>query len=177
MSFQETDRVWIRHFLGYSALFLQADPRLENAITSIQAVAENGQRPDASSENFVKGLLYGTAAVHVPCPPNGSTISSGVTPGPTAQNVTFATPATQGLIEIEKQLQATWGFAFAAGKQSTATVDPVRGVSLLRSEGRRLAASIARMLGLNSVRADMFSPGQPIVADDPFTASSKQDWL
>jgi hypothetical protein len=58
MSFQEIDRVHIRDALGFSALFLQADPRLEAAITTIQSVATpGGTRPDDSSENEVKAIV------------------------------------------------------------------------------------------------------------------------
>lgn len=51
MAFSEQDRVYIRQYLGYAAIWLQADPRLESAITTIQSVADGGSRPDSSSEN------------------------------------------------------------------------------------------------------------------------------
>ena len=35
MSYAEADRVWIRRYVGYGAIFLQAEPRLENAITAV----------------------------------------------------------------------------------------------------------------------------------------------
>lgn len=50
MAFVEGDRVQIRRYLGYAAIWLQADPRLEAAITTIQAVADGGSRPDNTSE-------------------------------------------------------------------------------------------------------------------------------
>lgn len=55
--FLESDRVQIRTYLGFSALWLQADPRLESAITNIQAVADGGTRPDTSSEVQAKSLV------------------------------------------------------------------------------------------------------------------------
>ncbi len=58
MAFAESDRVQIRHFLGFSAIFLQADPRLENAILSVQAVTDpGGTRPDNSTELQIKALI------------------------------------------------------------------------------------------------------------------------
>lgn len=56
MAFVESDRVQIRHFLGFSALFQQADPRLENAITAVQG-PPNGTRPDSSTEAQVLALV------------------------------------------------------------------------------------------------------------------------
>lgn len=48
-TFIESDRVKIRKWLGFSAIFLQADPRLELAITSVQAIADGGSRPNDST--------------------------------------------------------------------------------------------------------------------------------
>lgn len=71
-------------------------------------------------------------------------------------------------------------FTFAAGKQDDATVDTFRGMVQLRSEGRRLANRMARMLGMRGVRADVFSPGTPITDDDPwkdpFVYSNIEHW-
>jgi hypothetical protein len=55
--FQESDRVNIRHLLGYASTFLQADPRLENALTNVQSIADGGTRPDSSTEIAVKGFV------------------------------------------------------------------------------------------------------------------------
>ncbi len=57
MAWTETDRVQIRHYLGFADLFLQADPRLEQAITSVQARAEGGTRPDDAAERQLRGWL------------------------------------------------------------------------------------------------------------------------
>ena len=46
----ETQKTWIRDALGFSSIFIQADPRLENAINSIRAIADGGTRPDNSSQ-------------------------------------------------------------------------------------------------------------------------------
>jgi hypothetical protein len=61
--FSESDRVAIREFMGFSAIFLQAEPLLENAITAIQAVADGGTRPDQSSETRVKAIIQSLQAV------------------------------------------------------------------------------------------------------------------
>jgi hypothetical protein len=57
MAFTETERVQIRRWLGFPALYIQADPRLESAITTIQSTAEGGGRPDNSTELAVRGYL------------------------------------------------------------------------------------------------------------------------
>jgi hypothetical protein len=86
-------------------------------------------------------------------------------------------PATLGLVMIDAQLSAMWGFTFAAGKQDDATVDTYRGMVQLCREGRRLANRLARMLGMKGVRADMFSPGTPVVDNDPFMYSDLESWM
>lgn len=57
MSFAESDRVQIRRWTGRSAIFLQADPALENAITAVQSLADGGSRPDSSTELAIKSYL------------------------------------------------------------------------------------------------------------------------
>jgi|ERR1041385_3464732 hypothetical protein len=56
-TFAESDRVKIRKWLGFSAIFLQADPVLENAITSVQAIADGGSRPNDSTVVAIKDYL------------------------------------------------------------------------------------------------------------------------
>lgn len=56
-TFAESDRVKIRRWLGFSAIFLQADPRLENAITSTQSLADGGSRPDDTTVIAIKDYL------------------------------------------------------------------------------------------------------------------------
>lgn len=46
----EAQRVQVRDILGFSGIFLQADPRLENALTSVLAIADGGTRPDNSTQ-------------------------------------------------------------------------------------------------------------------------------
>lgn len=48
MAFAESDRVQIRLYLGYPQIWLQADPRLESAITNIQSISDGGTRPNPS---------------------------------------------------------------------------------------------------------------------------------
>jgi hypothetical protein len=60
----EADRVIIRDMCGFSALFLQADPRTENAITSVQASSvPGGTRPDNSSELAIRSYMLDYANV------------------------------------------------------------------------------------------------------------------
>jgi hypothetical protein len=49
-AFTEKQKTLIRDALGFSAIFLQSDPRLETAINSICAVVDGGTRPDDSSQ-------------------------------------------------------------------------------------------------------------------------------
>lgn len=63
MAFSESDRVAIRRYLGFAAIFLQADPRLESAITAVQSIADGGSRPDSSSETAIKGYLTDLASI------------------------------------------------------------------------------------------------------------------
>jgi hypothetical protein len=161
VAFTETDRTWIRKYVGYAAIFLQAEPRLENAITACQSVADGGSRPDASTENYIKGILYGVAAVAG---------LQGVTPGPASTTLaTYATPARVGLLQIEQfidQQNVFLGASSADGKE--VEIDPVREVWRLRREGKRRCNELARMLGMRGVRADIFAVAPVIKDADPF---------
>ncbi len=48
--FTEANRVQIRKYLGFAALYRQAEPRLESAMTALQAAADGGSRPDTSAQ-------------------------------------------------------------------------------------------------------------------------------
>jgi hypothetical protein len=164
------DRVYIRRYVGYGAIFLQAEPRLENAITATQSTADLGTRPDASTENNIKGLLYGIAAV--------TGTQTGVTPGPVSTTgVTFAMPAIRGLLQIEATIttqDAFLGTMSADGGE--VKLDAYREMVRLRQEGRRLCHQLARMLGMKGVRADIFSSSPVILDDDPFAYDNLQHW-
>lgn len=165
--FSETDRAYIRHFLGYGAIFLQAEPRLENAVTATQSTADGGARPDSTTENWIRATIYGSTGVAGTLPViNGTQQSAG---GSTA----FPVPSTVGLLAIETQLSQLWTIAFVTKADNEADVDPFRAMVHLRAEGRRLANSLARMLGMRGVRADVFSPGTPIKDDDPWTSTQE----
>jgi hypothetical protein len=169
VSYSETDRTWVRRYVGYGAIFLQAEPRLENALTATQSVADGGGRPDSSTENNVKGIIYGFAAVAG---------TAGVTPGPgSTTGTTFSTPLLPGLITIESNIAQQSVFMGATSVDGgDAKVDPVRETMRLRAEGRRLAHQLARMLGMRGVRADMFSASPVIKDDDPFAYSDLMHW-
>src|SRR6185312_3737480 len=154
----EQDRVWIRHYVGFGAIYLQAEPRLESAITATQSIADGGSRPDSSTENYIKSLIYGAAAVTGPW--------TGVTPGPAPQNTAFTTPFLRGLIEIESNINRLDAFVGALKVDQDATsLDTVRETKRLRMSGRVMCHHLARMLGMKGVRADMFS-ASPVVKDD-----------
>lgn len=172
MAYSETDRVWIRHFLGFSAIFTQADPRLENAILATQSITENGTRPDASTENYIKGVIYGIAAV--------AGTQNGVAPGPVSTTgVSFASPSQRGLIQIEASIALQDQFLGTAKVDGNEIqIDPVREIKRLRSEGRRLVNALARMLATHP-RADVFSKVDPDPGGDAFYGfleSSRYQW-
>jgi hypothetical protein len=129
VAWTESDRATLRHYLGFSALFLQADPRLELAITSVQSRSDGGTRPDDSTERLIRGWL--------------------------AQ-----------LARLEKRFEELWDEAEAL-KLDSLGVDPYRALAMLRSEGRRVVANIARALG-TSPRHDVFSEAQPNPDGSPF---------
>lgn len=170
MAYAEVDYVWVRHFVGYGAVWIQAEPRLDNALKATQSVADGGGRPDASTENYIKGLIYGTAAV--------TGTQTGVVPGAVSTTgVVFATPAARGLITIEStiaQQDVFLGAMKADGGE--VEIDPAREMKRLRMEGRRLCHALARMLGMKGVRADVFSSSPIILDSDPFSFSDMQSW-
>jgi hypothetical protein len=63
VAWTEADRATLRHYLGFSGIFLQADPRLETALTSVLARTDGGTRPDNSTELQIRSWL--TQLVHV----------------------------------------------------------------------------------------------------------------
>lgn len=63
MAWTEADRATIQSYLGFPALFLQADPRLEAAMTAVLAVVDNGTRPDNSTELQIRGWLAQLASI------------------------------------------------------------------------------------------------------------------
>src|ERR1019366_2302710 len=156
MAYSELDRVEVRKFLGFSAIYLQGDPRLENALSATQSVADKGARPDSNTENAIKALLYGQAA---PCG------QVGVALGPTAQNVTFAMPARPGLVNIKSALDGLVPFSFVLKGDET-SIDPARGAAILRRMGRELVAELADVLS-TPPRFDVFGTRRP--GEDPET--------
>jgi hypothetical protein len=168
VSYSEVDRSWIRHFVGFGAIYLQAEPRLENAITATQSLADLGSRPDSSTENYIKGVLYGTAAA-------GTVV--GVAPGPTSTTgLAFVTPGVRGLIQLEANIANQDVFLGSSEADGDIKIDPVREVRRLRSEGRVKSHALARMMGMRGVRADMFSASPVITDDDPFSYGDMQHW-
>lgn len=168
MAFTETDRSWIRRYLGTGAIFLQAWPLIENAIGALQSTAEPpGTRPDSSSENALKALVYGLAEVQG---------VDGVVPGPTPQTTTFSTPAVRGLIQVESAIAFQDQLIGTLEATGEARLDAFRETIRLRMEGRRLANMMARMLGMKRVISDVFSSSsrndeEPVTMEDLFPAA------
>lgn len=153
MAFVEQDRVIIRYYLGWGALWLQADPRLEAAISNIQAVqtmqgatafgynpgtvtpdpnAVGGTRPDSSSENQVRLLV-------------------------------------QKLEGVDARLEALDDM-MGAGRIDDASFDPVREDARLRRRGRMFVFRLAKLLDTEP-RADVFATSSDAVGGD-FRAGS-----
>jgi hypothetical protein len=63
MAFSELDRVNIRTYIGHADLYFGSDPRLERAITALQAITDGGSMPTADAENYVKVLLVKLQAI------------------------------------------------------------------------------------------------------------------
>lgn len=124
MAWTETDRTVLRHILGFSAIFIQADLRLETAITAVQATVDGGTRPDNSTELQIRGWI-----------------------------ADFAT--------IETNIKQLWT-APDATRADEVNVDALRGLALLKREGRRIANYIARALS-TFPRADIMgsAPSNP----------------
>jgi hypothetical protein len=57
MAFNESQRVKIRSYLGAASIYLQAYPKLENALTAVQSVADGGTRPDSSTEDLILAAI------------------------------------------------------------------------------------------------------------------------
>lgn len=111
--------------MGFAGIFLQADPRLENALTSVLAVIDGGSRPDNSTQLQIQGWL-------------------------------------DDLQTIDTNLKSLWNKAMAIDVGKDLKVDPVRGMQMLKSEGRRLVTAIATALSTRP-RRDVYSatPANP----------------
>jgi hypothetical protein len=130
--FTESDRVKIRDSLGFSAIWLQADPRLENAITSIQSISDGGVRPDNSSELAAKAICADIETLYC-------------------------------------DMKALWK-AVSVGQANKVKIDAVRGLMMLRSEGRRQVTRLSALLSTNP-RRDIFSASEPNLNGDAFYTS------
>ena len=65
MAWLESDRVSIRRWMGSSELYMQLDPRLENAITAVQSKVDGGNMPDSSTETAVRAYLAQLTAIEL----------------------------------------------------------------------------------------------------------------
>jgi hypothetical protein len=63
MAFTEAERVKVRRYLGFAAIYLQAEPMLENALSAVQSTADGGTRPDNSTELDIRELLTHLATI------------------------------------------------------------------------------------------------------------------
>ena len=115
--------------MGFAGIFMQADSRLENAITAVQAQVDGGTRPDNSTELSIKSII-------------------------------------SDLQTIELNLKNLWTKSLALTVDEL-KVDPVRGMMMLRMEGRRLVNHLARTLSTRP-RDDAFSSSSPSFDGDTF---------
>jgi len=56
-TYTESEKVKIRLYLGFSAVFLQENPALENAMTNTLSIADGGSRPDSSTQTAIIAVL------------------------------------------------------------------------------------------------------------------------
>lgn len=63
MAFTEAERVEIRKYMGAGSIYLQLFPKLENAITSVQSIADGGSQADSSTEDSIRSYLTKLAAL------------------------------------------------------------------------------------------------------------------
>lgn len=57
MAFTEAERVEIRKYMGAGSIYLQLFPKLENAITSVQSIADGGSQATNGTEASIRTYL------------------------------------------------------------------------------------------------------------------------
>jgi len=57
MAWTEADKVKIRHYLGFGAIFVTYFPMLESALQGVLSRADGGNRPDNSTELHIRAIL------------------------------------------------------------------------------------------------------------------------
>ncbi len=57
----ESDKSQIRRWFGYSRIYVQLYPRLENAFTAVQAIADGGSQPTDDAVRLIQGWLANLA--------------------------------------------------------------------------------------------------------------------
>jgi hypothetical protein len=127
--FSEASRVKLRDALGFSSIFIQADLRLENAITAIQSISDGGVRPDNSSELAALAIVADIETLYC-------------------------------------DMKALWK-AVSVGQANKVKIDAVRGLMMLRSEGRRQVTRLSALLSTDP-RRDIFSASEPDPTGDAF---------
>lgn len=127
----EYQRMSVARWLGYGAVFRQADPRLDAALNSILATSDGGTRPDNSAQLMITGWLKQLDG------------QPGAGQDPTATSI-------EGRI-IALRVQAQVGTA------DEVKIDPFRGMKHIQKEGRFYVRAIYRMLGFTSPLYDVFS--------------------
>ena len=133
----EYQRASVRRWLGYGALYLQADPRLETAMTTVLAVSDGGTRPDSSTQQMIIGWL---------------TLLDG-------QPGAGSAPAAAS---IEGQWLATLPVMFVGSADNgSAKTDAIRGLFGLFKVGRLYVRNICFALGFTAPLHDIFSSSGP----------------
>ncbi len=59
----EAERAKIRLYLGFPALWHQREPRLENALDTVRAIADGGQQPDAATVTLIRAAMIELASI------------------------------------------------------------------------------------------------------------------
>lgn len=56
-TFTDSQKNQIRRWLGYSRIYVQLYPKLENAMIAVQAISDGGSQPDDSAVLLIQGWL------------------------------------------------------------------------------------------------------------------------
>lgn len=143
MTFSEAERDQIRTYLGYTRMYISANPFLEQAITSIQPISEGGSAPDSSIENAVRSALQQIAAIDT-----------------TIQN-----------LEGDPVSLAVSGVPVSLSNGAVLQQDYSRAIRTLRRNGTNDIMKIATRLGVQPIRPYFYSDGlgsTEALTNDPF---------
>ena len=131
MAFTDAERDKIRTYMGVPRLYISSNSFLEQAMTSVQSIADNGSAPDSSIEEAIRGIIQ------------------------TIDNIEGS------LTQIESQYVNLAVHEVPASLSNGATLkqDYSAAIRRLRMEGTHQIQKIAIRLGIQPIRPYFFSDG------------------